>query len=75
MSNAPVGGGNGGTRSQACRGCIHFDNDPRRLEAEFPGLNALGSAYGSTRAEDGICELRGLFLSAAQWCNQFTPRN
>ncbi len=71
------GGGNrdAGGRAQACRACIHFDNDPRRIEKEFPGLTALGSAYGSTRAEDGICDLRGLFLSADGWCKHFSPRS
>jgi len=69
-----AGGRKAGECAQACRGCIHFDNDPRRIEAEFPGLTALGSAYGSTRAEDGICALRGLFLSADRWCERFSPR-
>jgi hypothetical protein len=63
-----------GELAPACRGCTHFHNDPRYLEAAFPGLNTLGSAYGSTRAEDGICELRGIYLSAGQWCERFTPR-
>ena len=31
--------------------------------------------YGSTRAEDGICELRGIFLSASQWCASFKDRH
>jgi hypothetical protein len=64
----------GPEHSQACRACAHFHNDPRYLEAAFPGWTALGSAYGSTRAEDGICELRGLFLSAEQWCEQFAEK-
>lgn len=59
---------------QACGSCTHFRNDPRYLESAFPGWNVLGSAYGSTRAEDGICELRGIFLSASQWCASFKDR-
>jgi hypothetical protein len=58
-------------RRRTCRFCAHFHNDPRYLEAAFPGLNSLGSAYGSTRAEDGICELRGIYLSAEQGCERF----
>jgi hypothetical protein len=44
------------------------------LEAAFPGWSALGSAYGSTRAEDGICELRGIYLSAEGSCEQHEVR-
>ena len=65
---------NGAQGSQACRGCVHFHNDPKYLEAAFPGWNVLGSAYGSTRAEDGICELHGIYLSATAWCDKFSPR-
>jgi hypothetical protein len=66
MSNAAHG--------RSCRSCLHFHNDPEYLEAAFPGWTALGSAYGSTRAEDGICELRGLYLSAEQCCESHEPR-
>jgi hypothetical protein len=59
---------------EACGSCAHFRNDPRYLESAFPGWNVLGSAYGSTRAEDGICALRGIFLSASQWCASFKDR-
>jgi hypothetical protein len=58
-------------RGQACGSCAHFRNDPGYLESAIPGWTALGSAYGSTRAEDGICELRGIFQSASQWCASF----
>jgi hypothetical protein len=61
-------------RHEACRICIHFDNDPAALEAAVPGWTALGSAYGSTRAEDGICGLHGIFVSAAQCCARFSAR-
>jgi len=59
----------------SCRSCAHFHNDPKYLEAAFPGWTALGSAYGSTRAEDGICELHGLYLSAAQGCDRHEAKN
>ncbi|HEX7157195.1 MAG TPA: hypothetical protein VF229_08270 [Burkholderiaceae bacterium] len=57
-----------------CRSCAHFENEPQHLERSFPGWRALGSAYGSTRSEDGICGARGLYLSARQWCVQYVPR-
>ena len=66
---APGPGGPGKT----CRSCAHFRNDPRYLEEAFPGWRALGSAYGSTRVEDGICELRGIYLSADGGCDRHEP--
>jgi hypothetical protein len=62
------------TQRRSCRSCTHFHNDPKYLEAAFPGWTALGSAYGSTRAEDGICELRGIYLSAGQCCKDHQCR-
>jgi hypothetical protein len=56
---------------EACAGCAHFRNDPRFLESQVPGWTALGSADGSTRAEDGLCGLRGRFVAASQWCPEF----
>jgi hypothetical protein len=53
---------------RTCRTCRHFDNDPARLEAAFPGWNAMGSAWGSTRSDDGICERRAIYLSAEGTC-------
>lgn len=58
-----------------CRNCTHFCNDPAYLETEMPGWSALGSAWGSTRVEDGICSLRGLYLSATQSCELFAVRD
>jgi hypothetical protein len=55
---------------RTCRTCAHFRNDPRHLEAAFPGWNAMGSAWGSTRSDDGLCELRALYLSAEGSCER-----
>jgi hypothetical protein len=38
-----------------CRSCVHFDDDPGRLEAEVPGILVFGSAYGSSRGHAGLC--------------------
>ena len=54
-----------------CRACRHFRNDPAFLEASFNGLSALSSAWGSTRADDGICVLHGRYLSAEASCEDF----
>jgi hypothetical protein len=56
-----------------CRGCAHFCNDPAYLEAIFPGMSALSSAWGSTRAEDGLCRRHDRYLSADAGCSDFTP--
>lgn len=54
-----------------CRDCRYFNNDPAWLEKVFPGLNALSSAYGSSRGEAGVCSKRDLFLSPNKKCKYF----
>jgi len=54
-----------------CRDCRFFNNDPAWLEKAFPGLNALSSAYGSTRGENGVCSKRDLYLSPIKKCKDF----
>ncbi len=56
-----------------CRACRHFRNDPEALEAAMPGLASLSSAYGSVRAEDGICLRHERYLSADASCRNFSP--
>jgi hypothetical protein len=56
-----------------CASCRHFRDDPGYLERSFPGWRSLGSAFGSARADDGICELHGRYLSARQWCARHLP--
>jgi hypothetical protein len=55
-----------------CEACRHFTNDPAALEAAFPNLAAMSSGYGSVRAADGICGLRGLYLPATDGCASFS---
>jgi hypothetical protein len=68
-------------QSECCLHCLHFRNSPAYLESVFKGLTALGSANASVRKDDGICVLRGLYLSADAWCDAFEcstaarPRN
>ncbi len=54
-----------------CMHCRFFDGDPARIEAAFPGLNALSSAYSSVRADAGICSKHDLFLSPWKRCDDF----
>ena len=60
--------------SGRCASCAHFRNDPAYLEASFGGLASLSSAYGSVRAEDGLCLRRDRYVSAHSWCADFLPR-
>jgi hypothetical protein len=57
-----------------CRACRHFRNDAKFLETAFPGLTAMSSGFGSTRADDGICLRHDRHMSADGACPQFTPR-
>ena len=54
-----------------CGGCRYFDNNSATLEASFSGLAAMGSGFASVRASDGICRLKGLYLSARAGCRHF----
>ena len=55
-----------------CRACRHFRNDAKFLETAFPGLTAMSSGYGSTRADDGICLLHDRYLGAHATCADFS---
>ncbi len=55
------------------RDCRYFNNNPASLEREFVGLNALSSAYGCTRGENGICSKRDIYLSPVTRCKDFEP--
>ncbi|MEJ2690382.1 MAG: hypothetical protein P8130_10615 [Deltaproteobacteria bacterium] len=55
-----------------CLNCRNFRNTPAFLEAAFKGMTSLGSAYGSTRKDDGICLKNDVYLSAYDWCEHFS---
>ncbi len=57
----------------SCRDCGHFHNDPQFLEATIKGLNAMSSAWGSVRSEDGLCLRHDRYLTADACCADFTP--
>lgn len=59
--------------TRSCRACVHFRNDPAYLEAIFSGYSTLSSAWGSTRAEDGLCLRHDRYLSADAGCCDFAP--
>jgi len=55
-----------------CGVCRFFTGAPAALERAVPGLNALSSAYGSVRADTGLCERHDVFVTArSPACPQF----
>ncbi len=56
-----------------CLNCGFFQNSPATIEAVFPGLNSLSSAYSSVRGEAGICDRLDLFVSQRYGCIFFEP--
>jgi hypothetical protein len=63
------------TARGTCADCAHFVNEPRRIEALIPGLTAMGSARASVRADDGICGVHDLMVTAHDRCDRFAPRS
>jgi hypothetical protein len=55
----------------SCWRCTHFVNDPGKIEAAMPGLVIMSSAYGSVRAEDGLCQRHDRYVRANFGCDQF----
>jgi hypothetical protein len=47
-----------------CAACRFFTGAPAAVERAIPGLSILSSAYGSVRADTGLCERHGVFTTA-----------
>jgi hypothetical protein len=58
-----------------CDRCRHFVDDPARMEAELPGIQILGSMYGSARGDSGFCAVHARFASARDCCAAFAARD
>ncbi len=57
-----------------CGACRFLIGEPAALERAVPGLNILSSAYGSVRADTGLCERHDRFVTSATLaCAQFSP--
>jgi hypothetical protein len=57
-----------------CAACRLFTGAPAALERTLPGLNILSSAYGSVRADTGLCQRHDVFTTArTAACPQFEP--
>ncbi len=57
-----------------CFACVHFCDDPRRVEAELPGLGVLSSGHASVRARDGMCVAHQRIVNGRRRCADFTAR-
>jgi len=51
-----------------CGGCAHFVAAAAELEREVAGLKILSSAYGSVRAETGLCRVHDVFCTPEHTC-------
>jgi hypothetical protein len=61
--------------AQRCAACRFFTDAPAALERALPGLNNLSSAYGSVRADTGLCQRQDVFVTArSPACEQFDER-
>ena len=58
-----------------CKDCRHLVIHPDQLEQAIPGLNILSSAYGSVRAETGLCLQHDKFTTARSSCADFLSKN
>ncbi|MHB8623465.1 MAG: hypothetical protein ACYC9J_09265 [Sulfuricaulis sp.] len=62
--------------TQRCGACRFFTGEPAALERAIPGLNILSSAYGSVRANTGLCEQYESFVTfVTPACDKFNDRN
>jgi hypothetical protein len=56
------------TRRHVCGGCAHFVAAAAELEYEVPGLKILSSAFGSVRANTGLCRQHDFFCVPEHGC-------
>ena len=62
--------------TQTCGACRFLIGAPAALERAVPGLNILSSAYGSVRADTGLCGRHEFFVtSATAACAEFAERS
>lgn len=59
---------------RCCGNCTHFCNDPAAIEATFPGLTTMSSAYASVRSNDGLCARHDVYLAFTDTCRDFSAK-
>lgn len=60
-----------GSPDRSCALCAHFDNEPRKMEQDSPGLGSLSSGYGAVRGGDGQCARHQRYVSPVTTCPDF----
>jgi hypothetical protein len=56
--------------ARSCGDCRHFNGRPSDIEAAFPGLSSLSSAYAAVRSDDGLCAAHDRYVAATSSCPQ-----
>jgi len=56
------------TLLNSCATCGHFNDRPPDIEAAFPGLSSLSSAYAAVRSLDGLCRIHDRYVAATSVC-------
>src|ERR1700722_1912504 len=54
-----------------CASCRHFNGRPLEIEAAFPGLSSLSSAYAAVRSDDGLCALHDRYVAGSSVCEGY----
>jgi hypothetical protein len=59
------------TLGNSCASCGHFNDRPPDIEAAFPGLSSLSSAYAAVRSSDGLCRVHDRYVAATSFCTGY----
>lgn len=59
---------------RTCVRCMHFDDRPRKMEQDSPGLSSLSSGYGAVRGGDGQCARHRRYVSPGSTCGEFAEK-
>lgn len=57
-----------------CHECSLFVHEAQALERALPGLNILSSAFGSVRADTGLCGATDILIVPGPACPAFRAR-
>ncbi len=63
-----------GPQDKRCATCAHFDDRPRQMEQDSPGLSSLSSGYGAVRGGDGQCARHQRYVSPGSTCAEFEEK-
>ncbi len=58
----------------SCAGCAHLVDDPAEFESALPGILILSSGQGSSRGDQGLCQIHEQLVTPNMSCDVFRPR-